>query len=121
MAVVQPVVTYIGNSQGITVTWSGMNTGDTGGPVDFVNFTNKTFQCTGTTITTVNIEGSNDVVDPPVNFSTLNNINGTALAFTAAGIRRSDDTPRRVRPNVVSGSNVTVSFTAVNGWAGTGR
>lgn len=89
------------NKEVIVVTWAAMATGDTGEPVSLAEYGDKTFQVTGTFGgASLNMEGSNDLVT----WSPLSNRQGTAMAFTVAGMNTSQDRPAYVRPNCVGGA-----------------
>ena len=90
------------------VTWSGLLNGDTGTPEAPARFDRITAQVKGTFGAggSVNIEGS---MDGGTTWAVLNDTRGesNALTFTAADIRRANESPLLIRPNVTAGDGTT--------------
>lgn len=87
-------------------TWTPLTTTNTdGAPVEWLQWADRCVQVTGTFGTggTVVLQGSND----GSTWATLNNAQGTAASFTAAGIRQIVELPRYCRPNVTAGDGTT--------------
>ncbi len=63
------------------VTWTGMNNGDDGAPVDWVDFADRCFQVSGTFGSggSCTVQGSNDAT----NWAPLTDPQGNALTFTS--------------------------------------
>ena len=96
----------------IRVTWTGLSTTDNvGTAVRAPDHTVKDVQVFGTfgAAGNVNIEGS---LDAETTWATLNDVQGNALAFTAAKIERVQETAASVRPSVSAGDGTT-SLTVV--------
>jgi hypothetical protein len=96
-----------GNHNVRSVTWATLVNGDAGdacGP-DLALWSDQTVQVTGTfgAAGTVVFEGSND----GTNWFTLNNPQGTALSFTAAGLKKVQEGALYVRPHVTGGDGTT--------------
>jgi hypothetical protein len=87
------------------VTWATLANGDTGTPASDVYLPNHEVSISGTFGTggSVTIEGSND----GTNFFTLKDWQGSAVTFTAAGIKTVVDNPQQIRPNVTAGDGTT--------------
>lgn len=97
----------------IAIQWTGLLNGDDGGPMQMVDFADRSVQVSGTFGTggSVSIEGSND----GTNYFVLSNPQGTALTLTAAGIKQVLELPRYLRPRVTAGdgtTNLTVTVCA---------
>lgn len=90
------------------VVWSGLANGDVGDDQDFSRFTTVTFQALGTFGVggSVSIEGSNDggTTRAVVNDSRGE---GNALTFTGADVRKANERPLTLRPNVTAGDGTT--------------
>jgi hypothetical protein len=110
-----PTVTYNPNGQGngVLITWTGLLNGDTGAPVEGVDYADRTLQISGTFGAggSVTIEGSND----GTNYLALTDPQGNAVTKTAAALEVIEESPRYVRPNVTAGDGTT-SLT-VTAWA----
>ena len=87
------------------VTWSGLLNGDTGSPVDWVDFMDRCFQVTGTFGSggSVTVQGSNDGTV----WGALNDPQGNALTFTSSRLEQALELPRYVRPSVTAGDGTT--------------
>lgn len=93
----------------VQVKWTGLLNGDTGTPETLARYTRRvSMQVLGTFGVggSVSLEGSND---GGTTWATLfdNRGTGTALTFTAAGLRSLTDVPALVRPNVTAGDGTT--------------
>ncbi len=92
----------------LLATWSAGATGDSGIGVQYVPFADACVQVTGTFGGgTVTIEGSND----NTTWATLNNAQGTALTFTATGLKQVTERPRYIRPAVTGGAASAIVVT----------
>ena len=96
-------------------TWANMPAGSAGPVFEFVEYADRCFQVTGTfgtsAFATVLIQGSND----GINWSTLTNLNGSQMSFTAAGIGQANEVPLFVQPSIVggdAGTNLTITCMA---------
>ena len=73
MAIVAYTVTLVGGHVAYVAAWASMANGDSGGPLEFTSYADRSFQVTGTFGSggTVRLEGSNDgtnwavLHDPP--------------------------------------------------------
>jgi hypothetical protein len=94
-----------GLEHSVLMTWTGLLNGDTGAPLTFHDYPDRTFQVTGTFGTggSVNLEGSND----GTNWAILTDPQGNAITKTAAGMEAVTETPRYMRPNVTAGDGTT--------------
>ena len=119
MAIRQPIITYpSGDDTLALVQWTGLLNTDTGAPVTFPKYPDRSVQIAGTFGTggTVVIEGSND----GTNFATLNAASGGALTTSTAVIRQVLEQTVQMRPNVTAGdatTNITVSMVVKTGAA----
>jgi hypothetical protein len=91
----------------IRVTWTGVAGGDTCLPVALSNFPDKTVTIEGT-VTTFALQGSNlqDFSNP----RTLNDVNLSPSAITAAGVYTIKENPLLIAPLLTTGAGVTVSM-----------
>jgi hypothetical protein len=107
MTVRSPTVAYNPNGQGngVLITWTGLLNGDTGGPVEGVDYADRTVQVSGTFGTggSVTIEGSNDATT----YAAMTDPQGNAVTKTAAALEVLEESPRYVRPNVTAGDGAT--------------
>jgi hypothetical protein len=107
VAVRTPTVTYNPNGQGngVLITWTGLLNGDTGSPVEGVDYSDRTVQISGTFGTggSVTVEGSND----GSNYLALTDPQGNAITKTAAALEVIEEGPRYGRPNVTAGDGST--------------
>jgi hypothetical protein len=100
------------------VTWSALTTTNSdGSPFEFQDWADRCVQVFGTFGAggSVSIQGSND----GTNWATLNDSNGTALTFTAAGIKQALETAVYIRPKVTAGdgtTSLTVTVSARRIW-----
>lgn len=91
------------------LTWTPLAaSGDVGDAQTLPAYSEKTFTVTGTFAGSASctIQGSND----GTNWVTLNNKQGNALTFTAAGIGTSQDRPLFVRPTLTAGTAATITI-----------
>lgn len=92
------------------VTWSAGATGDSGSAVESAAWADRCVHVTGTFGgATVAIQGSNDGSD----WQTLNNAQGTAATFTAAGLKQIVEVPRFMRPTVTGGAASAIKVVLV--------
>jgi hypothetical protein len=96
------------NGTVIKATWNGLNSGNNVGvPVKMPQHVDRCVEMRGTFDgATVVLEGSNGGTA----YATLTNPAGTALSFTAAGIKQVVEAPLYIRPNVTSniGNNTAI-------------
>ncbi len=106
MAIRNATITDIGES-GKTklVTWTGLLNGDQGASAQWVEYSDRCFQVTGTFGTggSCTIQGSND----GTNWAALADPQGNALTFTSQKIEQALELPRYVRPTVTAGDGTT--------------
>lgn len=110
MATRTPTITpHIQNSPVTSVVWTGLLNGDDGSPIDWVGYSDRSVQFTGTFGTggSIQMEGSND----GTNWGILNDLQGSQIVKTATGIEGIAEVPRYVRPKVTAGDGTT-SLTA---------
>jgi len=89
----------------MTLTWATMGNADTGTAAAVPSYSDKTVHITGTFgSATVTIQGSND----NVNWTTLTDIQGTALAVTADDISLIAENPLYIRPITAGGTGTDV-------------
>ena len=115
---IQPVTTqgpdlYLRDAGIIIATWAAMANGDTGVPIQFDAFADRSFQVTGTfgAAGSATLEGSND----NVNWFALRNPQGTVIAQTAAGLVQVLELTLWVRPHVTAGDGTTALIAAMVG------
>lgn len=106
MATRNATITDIGES-GKTklVAWTGLLNGDNGAGAQWVEYSDRCFQVTGTFGTggSCTIQGSND----GTNWAALADPQGNALTFTSQKIEQALELPRYVRPIVTAGDGTT--------------
>jgi hypothetical protein len=92
----------------IQVTWATMLNGDTGAPLRYHDFFDRTVQLIGTLGVggTMVWEGTNDPAGA-ANFVTLPDQQGVAMSFAALGIKQTSATPTWVRPRISAGDGTT--------------
>lgn len=106
MAVVTPTITSLESGMQVKlVEWEALANGDTGLPVELVDYADQTVTVEGTFGTggSVTLQGSND----GTNYHSLTDPQGNAITKTAAGIEHVTETPRYIRPNVTAGDGST--------------
>lgn len=93
------------NGKARLVTWTGLLNGDDGAGAEWVEFSDRCFQVTGTFGTggSCTIQGSND----GANWAALADPQGNALTFTSQKIEQALELPRYVRPVVTAGDGTT--------------
>ncbi len=93
------------NGKAKLVTWTGLLNGDEGAAADWVEYSDRCFQVTGTFGAggSVTIQGSND----GTNWASLADPQGNALTFTSQKIEQALELPRYVRPTVTAGDGTT--------------
>ncbi len=99
---------------GWNLQWGGgtaLGNGDTGTPVLLPGYADKSIQVTGTFGSggSVTLEGSND----GVNYFTLTDPTGTAIAITAAGGKAITESTQYVRPHCTAGDGTTALVVTV--------
>lgn len=104
MAVRTPTIEIMGE-RSMRATWSGLLNGDTGAPIDWANYMDRSIQVKGTFGTggSVAMEGSND----GTTFNSLSDLRGNALAVTTAKIEQIEDCSFKIRPSVTAGDGTT--------------
>jgi hypothetical protein len=104
MAIRTPTVEIIGERQ-VRITWSGLLNGDSGAPIDWGNFMDRSAQVKGTFGAggSVTMEGSND----GSTFNPLSDPRGNGLAITTAKLEQVEDVSYQIRPNVTAGDGTT--------------
>lgn len=110
MAVITPTVTAVGRGDGSTlkVQWTPVTEADTCAPVTYPECSDKSFQIEGTFggSTTV-LKGSND----GTNYEGLRDPGGTAISFTAAGLKAVLENTVFIQPVSSSGSSQILTIT----------
>lgn len=107
MAVIAPTITYLGGANAVTkFTFAAMTNGDSGTPVPWVQWADRSIQVTGTFGAGGNLrwEGSND---GGATYATLTDPQGNALDFTAAKIEQITELVELARPRVTAGDGTT--------------
>lgn len=104
MAIRTPTIETLGERT-VRIKWTGLLNGDTGAPVDWALYADRSVQVLGTFGAggSVAIEGSND----DANFVGLSDARGAALAITAARLEQIEDVSKSIRPNVTAGDGTT--------------
>jgi hypothetical protein len=90
-----------------TIVWVALANGDSGDPLEMPGSADRSIQFTGTFGAggTVIVEGSNEIT--PTNWVNLRDPQGTALSFTAAGLKAVLEVTRWIRPRVTGGDGTT--------------
>lgn len=88
------------------VKWLALANGDTGEPVKFGTWKDRTVQVVGTFGVggSVSLQGSND---GGTTWATLTDANNSALTFTSAGLKAITELPYEIRPSVTAGDGTT--------------
>jgi len=88
------------------ISWTALANTDTGQPVEYGFYSDRSVQVTGTFGSggSVTIQGSND---GGTTWATLLDPAGAALTFTAAGLRQIVTLPALIRPIVTAGDGAT--------------
>lgn len=96
--------TVIDNDHQVAVTWS-LGNADTGVPSAISRWADRTVHVTGTFGgATVTMQGSND----NTNWATLNDTSGSALTFTATGMKLIGENPIYIRAITAGGAGTAV-------------
>lgn len=107
MATIQPTVTEFNRARTRRVSWAGLTNVDDGAPIDWSAHSDKSVQVIGTFGgATVVIQGSNDL-ENPTNWTTLTDLLGNALSFTAAGLEQITENTCWIRPVCSGGAGPT--------------
>lgn len=87
------------------VQWANMANGQTGVPVDLIEYSDRSVQLEGTFGSggSVSIQGTNDLT----NWETLRDPSSTALTLTSAGLHGILELTGQIRPNVTAGDGTT--------------
>lgn len=87
------------------ISWTGLDSDDSGSPAEMVDFPDMTVAVTGTfgAAGSVTLQGSLD----GTNYFALTDPQGNAITKTAAGIEAVIEAPRYVRPLVTGGDGTT--------------
>lgn len=107
MATIKPVATDISVDGSVSkVIWETITNSDAeGAPIVGVEWADRCVSVTGTFGgATLSVAGSND----GTNYYTLNNAQGTAATFTAAGIKQVVEVPMYIKPILTGGSGSDV-------------
>lgn len=109
MPVIVPTVTeWIGDREGSSkkITWATMANGDTGSPISFPEYYDRSVQVKGTFGAGGNcrIDGSND---GGATYAALNDRNNNALNIAAAGLKAVNENAEMMRPNITAGDGTT--------------
>lgn len=104
MAIITPTIEQIGERT-MRCTWANMALGDTGKPLDWPAFMDRSVQVKGTfgASGAVTIEGSND----GTTFVALSDPRGNNLAISTARIEQVEDCAYQMRPNITAGDGTT--------------
>jgi hypothetical protein len=91
-----------GNTVVMLYAWTGLATGDTGEPIEPLDWGDLTVTIEGDfgTGVTGSLEGSND----GTNYYALTDPQGNAISKTAAAVEAVTETPRYIRPKAASGT-----------------
>jgi len=103
--IIQPTKTATGNTRAFVLTWPGLLNGDTGEPIAFSQYTDKSAQVVGDFGVggVVALEGSNNGAD----WSVLTDPQGNPLNFSTAKIEMVAEATAFVRPRVLAGDGST--------------
>ena len=111
MATITPTVSKLGGDETVVkVLWEGLTyidatpgpeTFDDGAPAEWPHHADRSVQVLGTFAgSTLVIEGSND----GTNYYTLNDVAGSPLSFTTAGVKQVQELTQYIRPRVSVGN-----------------
>lgn len=99
------VRTSLDGGNALDVFWTGLATGDTGAVLSLYRHGSASFQFGGTFGgATIVLQGSND----NTTWTTLIDMQGSNLSFTAAAFKTLRDVPRYIRPSVSGGTGVSL-------------
>lgn len=107
MAVIAPVVVGPTADDVIRVTWGPLANGDTGGPISYPNWPDRSVQVTGIFGASGNVRIEGCLEATPTNYATLTDPQGNALDVTAAKIEAVTEVTAHIRPNVTNGDGTT--------------
>lgn len=94
-----------GNKDAYIFQWPTVPNGETGTPLPFTKYADRSVQVSGTFGAggTVVVQGSNNGTD----YHTLTDPQGNALSFTAAGLEQITEVVKFIRPSVTAGDGTT--------------
>ena len=110
MATITPVITRVDSNggRGFSVLWETVTENDTCTAVELGPHSDRSAQITGTFGSgNVSIEGSND----GTNYEILDDLGGTAITLSAAGLQGVGPLTRYIRPRTPTGTSVDVDVT----------
>ena len=105
-AVIAPtVVAQATGVPGVLVTWSALDSDDSGAPVTLIDYPDRTVVISGTFGAggSCTLQGSNDAST----YHTLTDPQGNAITKTAAGMEAVTEAPVWIRPKVTAGDGTT--------------
>jgi hypothetical protein len=93
------------NSAATLIVWTGLLNGDDGSAVDWTRYADRSVQFTGTFGTggSISLQGSNNGTDWVI----LNDLQGSVVTKTSAGLEGVAELTRYVRPIVTAGDGTT--------------
>lgn len=96
---------FVENQQVTVFTWTGLLNGDDGSPVDWAVWPDRSVQFIGTFGAggSISLQGSND----GTNWVILNDLQGSVITKTSAGLEGIAEITRYVRPIVTAGDGTT--------------
>ncbi len=112
MASIKPTISDVSQDGSVmSVRWAAITNTDTDGqPVVSIEWADRCVQVSGTFGgTSMSIYGSND----GTNWYILNNAQGTAATFTAAGMKQIVEVPYFIKPMLTGGSGASVDVTLI--------
>lgn len=111
MAVIAPTIeaNFDGNPNIIRVMWGPLANGDTGGPVAYPEYSDKTVHITGTFGAggSVTLEGSNYRATETPLYVAVTDPQGNAVTKTSASLEVFEEATYLLRPNVTAGDGTT--------------
>lgn len=119
MAIIDYTVSNISQNMA-TITWSGLEGGDTGKPMVYASFADKTVQVFGVIDAPITIEGSNDprafIVgeEDDAVWEILTNNFGEPLSFSDEGMKLIAEAPVAIRPNCADGDTAATVIILAN-------
>lgn len=112
MSVISPTIdtkNAPGDGSVVSFSWALVTNGDTGAPMAFTQWTDRSVQLNGTFGGTIVWEGSND----GTNYETLTDAQGVAMSYTANALKQAVEVTLYARPRVAAGvTGVTVTCVA---------
>jgi hypothetical protein len=105
MAIITSSRTSTGNTRSMVIKWEGLANGDTGAPIDFSQYSDRSVQVVGTfgVNGSVRLEGSID----GINYAALTDPQGNNLDISTAKIEAVTELVLYVRPQVTAGDGST--------------